>query len=114
MVGLSGKAAGTVVVSFSRELALKVASAMHVSEMTDINAEVIDAIGELTNIVAGAAKAELAQYKLSMSLPAVVTGHHHEIRFPSDVTPVCVPFQTDWGPLTLEVGLVAKRGAVAV
>ena len=38
------------------------------------------------------------QYKLSLSLPNVVTGKGHEIRFPSSATPpLCVPFDTDFG-----------------
>jgi chemotaxis protein CheX len=74
---------------------------------------VCDAIGELTNMVAGSAKAELDEYQLSVSLPNVVTGVDHDIRFPTNVTPLCVPFATHWGPLSLEVGLVEVRDPVA-
>ncbi len=104
VIGLSGKAVGTVVVSFSESVALKAASTMLLAEFTEINDEVLDAVGELTNIVAGGAKAELEEYHLMSSLPNVITGCGHEIHFPSDVTPVSIPFDTDWGPLTLEVG----------
>ncbi len=106
IIGLSGRAVGTVVVSFSRNVALKAASAMLLTEATQINADVIDAVGELANMVAGGAKAELEEYQLSISLPSVVTGAGHAIRFPSNVTPVRVPFDTDWGAVSLEVGLV--------
>lgn len=105
VIGLSGKAAGTVVVSLSKEVALKATSAMLMTETTEINSDVIDAVGEITNMVAGAAKAELSEYELSISLPSVITGRGHEVRFPSNVTPICVPFETEWGPLNLEVGL---------
>jgi chemotaxis protein CheX len=105
IIGLSGKAAGTVVVSLSREVALKATSAMLMIESTEIDNDVIDAVGEITNMVAGAAKAELSEYALSMSLPSVITGRGHEVRFPSNVTPICVPFETEWGALNLEVGL---------
>lgn len=108
-IGLSGKAIGTVVLSLSENVALKAASTMLLSERTEIDADVVDAVGELTNVVAGGAKAKLEEYELSSSLPNVITGRNHCIHFPSDVTPICVPFETDWGPLALEVGLALVR-----
>lgn len=105
IIGLSGKAVGMVVLSFSESVALKATSAMLMVEATEINADVIDAVGELANVVAGAAKAQLEEFQLSISLPTVITGRNHEIRFPSDVHPICVPCQTEWGPVALEVGL---------
>lgn len=105
IIGLSGNAVGTVVVSFSDPVALKAASTLLMAEAKQINADVLDAVGELTNMVAGRAKAELEGYNLMVSLPNVVTGRGYEIHFPSNVTPIVVDFDTDWGPLTLEVGL---------
>ncbi len=105
VIGLSGKAIGTVVLSLSREVALKAASAMLMTESTELNDDVIDAVGELANMVAGAAKAELEKLDLSISLPTVITGSGHEVRFPSNATPICVPFTTAWGPMALDVGL---------
>lgn len=104
VIGLSGKAVGTVVLSFSREVALEAASTMLMTEATEVNEDVLDAVGELTNMVAGGAKAQLEEFQLMVSLPNVVTGQDHEIHFPSNVTPLCIHFQTPWGPLTLEVG----------
>lgn len=104
VIGLSGKAVGTVVVSFSREVALRAASTMLMTEATEVDEDVLDAVGELTNMVAGGAKARLEEFQLMVSLPNVVTGQDHEIHFPSNVTPLCIHFQTPWGPLTLEVG----------
>jgi chemotaxis protein CheX len=109
IIGLSGKAVGTVVLSLSEEVALRAASHMLMSENTEFNSEVIDAVGELTNMVAGAAKSELEEYQLSVSLPNVITGRDHEVRFPSDVTPICVPFTTEWGDLALEIGFSPVR-----
>ena len=105
VIGLSGRAAGTVVLSFSESLALKAAGTMLMTEYTEVNGDVIDAVGELANMVAGAAKAQLEELQLSISLPNVITGKGHVVRFPSSVNPICVTFATDWGPFTLEVGL---------
>jgi chemotaxis protein CheX len=114
IIGLSGRAIGTVVLSLSEQVALKAASTMLMCENTEINAEVVDAVGELTNMVAGGAKAKLEEYQLSVSLPSVITGRDHDVRFPSDVTPICVQFETEWGPLALEVGLAPVPAEVGV
>ena len=45
-------------------------------------------VGELTNMVAGAAKAELDEYELKISLPNVITGESYSVRFPSKATPI--------------------------
>lgn len=113
VIGLSGRAVGTVVVSFSTQVALKAASTMLMMETTEVDDEVVDAVGELTNMVAGAAKAELEEYNLAVSLPNVITGPAHEVHFPSEVTPIAIAFDTDWGPVSLEVGLKAVEEAVA-
>jgi chemotaxis protein CheX len=114
IIGLSGMAIGTVVLSLSEAVALKAASVMLMSETTRIDADVVDAVGELTNMVAGRAKGDLEEYQLSVSLPSVITGRDHNVRFPSNVTPICVPFDTAWGPLALEVGFAPIEAAVPV
>jgi hypothetical protein len=42
---------------------------------------------------------------MSLTIPTVVTGHF-SVGFPSKIPPICIPFETPWGPLTVEVGLV--------
>ena len=105
VIGLSGKAVGAAILSMSEPAALAAASHMLMCEITEISDDVLDAVGELTNMMAGAAKAELEGYELMVSLPNVITGNNHEIHFPSDVQPVSIPFDTDWGPISLTVGL---------
>ncbi len=107
VIGLSGKAVGSVVLSLSAELAMKAASHMLMDQITEVNDDVTDAVGELANMVAGAAKAQLAEYDMSVSLPNVITGTNHHIRFPSEVDPICIAFNCEWGPMVLEVGLAS-------
>ncbi len=105
VIGLSGKATGMVVVSFSETLALRSAAALLLADTWEIDDDVIDAVGELTNMIAGGAKAELPQWQMSLSTPSVIVGGAHTVRFPSTIDPVCMSFDTDWGPLALEIGL---------
>jgi chemotaxis protein CheX len=105
LIGLSGKCQGMVVVSLGRQTALQAASILLAHEATEINADVVDAVGEMTNMIAGAAKAQLAEYELSVGLPTVICGRHHSISFPSGSTPIVMPFESDIGPMSVEVGL---------
>ena len=107
IIGLSGGAKGTVVLSLCRETALRAAETMLGQKPTSIDADVRDAIGELTNMIAGrgSAKAKLEHMNLSLSLPSVITGKGHCIDFPRNITPVCIPFDCPWGMVAVEVGL---------
>ncbi len=108
VIGLSGKAKGTVVLGLDREAAIGATEAMLQERPDEINGDVTDAIGELANIIAGAAKAKLEELDLSVSLPTVITGKGHHVEFPSQVTPICIPFGSQWGPITVEVGLTEQ------
>ena len=104
IIGLSGIVVGTVVLTMSEVLALKCASAMLLEDYTELNHDVFDAVGELTNVIAGNAKAQLEDYKLSLSLPNVIYGKDAELRFPERCQPISIPFRTDHGPMAIEIG----------
>lgn len=105
IIGMTGRARGTVVLSFARETALGVTDFLLGKGHTTIDVEVMDTVGELANIVAGAAKAQLDHLELRVSLPMIITGRNHSVEFPSAITPVCIPFDSPLGPLAIEVGL---------
>ena len=104
IIGLSGVIVGTVVLTMCETLALKCASTMLMEEYKEFNCDVFDAVGELTNVIAGNAKAQLEEYKLNLSLPNVIYGKDAELRFPERCQPISIPFQTDFGPLAIEIG----------
>ena len=110
IIGLSGAIVGTVVLTMSEALALKCASEMLMEEYKEFNTDVFDAVGELTNVIAGNAKAQLEEYKLTLSLPNVIYGRDAELRFPERCQPISIPFQTDYGPMAIEVGFTEPHG----
>ena len=72
-------------------------------------------MGEMANMIAGQAKAQLEHLAMNLSLPTVVTGKGHCIEFPRNAMRICIPFTCPWGPLDLEVALVdavSASGAV--
>ncbi|NOX54224.1 MAG: chemotaxis protein CheX [Planctomycetes bacterium] len=109
VVGLSGEATGSVVLSVSRPVAFRVVEILLGYETTEINADVADAVGELANMIAGAAKTQLQNFQLSLGLPNVVVGRNHSLFFPTTVRPICVVFECDWGPLAIEAGLATSQ-----
>ncbi|HID22454.1 MAG TPA: chemotaxis protein CheX [Planctomycetaceae bacterium] len=109
VVGLSGETTGSVVLSVSRPVAFRIVETLLGYTTQELNADVADAVGELTNMVAGAAKAKLDRFELSLGLPNVVVGRNHTIFFPTSVRPICVLFDCDWGPVAIEAGLATPE-----
>ena len=105
VIGLTGKATGTVVVSLDRNVAISAAEAMLGARPAELNGDVIDAVGEVTNMIAGRAKSQLEHLSMKLALPTVITGKNHVIRFGSAAQTICIPYECQWGELTLEVGL---------
>lgn len=114
VIGLSGKVSGSVVFSLSRSVAFAAVKQMLDIEVSELNSEVVDAIGELTNMIAGGAKASFPNEKLSIGLPNIIVGRNHAVMFPGNVQPICVDFRTLWGPVALEVGFDTRVNSVLV
>ncbi|NOX55113.1 MAG: chemotaxis protein CheX [Planctomycetes bacterium] len=113
IVGLSGRASGSVVLSVSRPVAFRIVETLLGYQTTEINADVADAVGELANMIAGAAKAKLEHYELSLGLPNVIVGRNHTLFFPTSVRPICILFDCDWGPLAIEAGLACSTAGTS-
>lgn len=104
VIGVTGKAAGTIVFSLSQSTALEVLNRMVGIEAAEITTEVCDAVGELTNMIAGQAKSKMQDLNLSISIPNIVSGKNHTIHYPSNVQPICIVYNSEIGPFSIEVG----------
>lgn len=105
VVGLTGKKKSTVALSMPRETAIKAAECLLQESVGEFNQDVIDAVGELANMIAGAAKAQLEGYKLSLGLPKVIVDKSAQLDFPSDSTPYSMAFDSGIGPVAVEIGV---------
>jgi chemotaxis protein CheX len=104
LVGMSGQVSGVVALRFPPETALKLAGRMLGSEMGAVNGEVVDAVSELVNMVAGSAKAKLHhEPPLQLGLPTVVEGNGYKLKYPSKSVWLEVSFTSDAGPFSMEV-----------
>jgi len=107
MISLTGKTTATVAVSLPAEMALAITEKLLGERPADVNSQVVDCIGEVTNMIAGGAKARLEHLQLSLGLPTVVLGRSTRIAFPSRATPISIPFRSALGPIVVEVGILA-------
>jgi chemotaxis protein CheX len=112
LIGFSGLAQGSVAVSFPRKTALSVVSAMIGMTCNDTDREVCDAVGEIANIIAGSAKKDLGELKLSISLPQVVVGMGHILSCQSTIPATVVPFSTPIGNFVMELCLRKNKEVV--
>ena len=105
VLGLTGIANGTIAVTFEEKCILTVVSNMFGETMTELNHEIADAVGELTNMISGQARRELEQIGkvFKAAIPSVVTGRNHSIIHYSDGPKIAIPFITEGGEFTIEV-----------
>ena len=96
-VQLKGPAMGSVVINFSTAAILHIVSSMFHEQLTEIDAEIAEAVGELSNIICGDARLRLAEkgYRFTASIPTVVTGQKHWIRHVVPGPSVVIPFTID-------------------
>jgi chemotaxis protein CheX len=93
VIGLSGMIKGAVIVSMKTELAIKLTDMLAGPGHKEIDADVIDAIGEINNIIAGNIKPKIPNGdKIVISIPTIIRGKEHSIAWPSKQTRIlCIP-----------------------
>lgn len=115
VTGIIGMASETVtgcmVVSFSEACILQVvANMLYEPPKAKLDDEVVDAVGELTNMICGGAKAQLAKlnHKFDLATPTMVVGKGVEISYHTDSPTIVIPFTTDFGTFVIEANLTDK------
>lgn len=111
IIGLAGASVmGNMMLSFDKIAALQVVSKMLMEEYSEINKEVLDAVGEITNMVTGGAKKELSElgFAIEMATPMVISGKGVEINQLAASPVISIPFTFCEGMFVLEANL-AKR-----
>ena len=112
VIGLTGEARGAVVISMKQDLAIKLTTILTGTEHKGLDADVVDAVGELVNIIAGNVKQELEEaFRLIISLPTIIRGKEHSIKWPDSQTrAICIPFVTSASEsFSLSVALEAVK-----
>jgi chemotaxis protein CheX len=102
LVHIDGAWRGAVVVQCQMGLATALSQAMFQSPDAPTFAEVCDALGEVTNMLAGNLKALLPEPSV-LSLPAVARGSDYEVAVPGTTVAASVPLVCDGQPLVVRL-----------
>jgi len=105
IIGFTGAANGSMALSFSEGCILKIVSNMLGEEIKEINGDIKDAVGEITNMVSGVARKKLESLGLSISaaIPTVVAGKGHSVSHIMGGPSIIIPFGTEQGPFVVDV-----------
>ena len=114
VIGLSGVVKGAVIISMKGDLAIKLTDLLTGAEHSEIDADVIDAIGEINNIIAGNIKPKVPNGdRIVISIPTIIKGKEHSIAWPSKQTRIlCIPhkaFDTDIFHLMVAIELENEK-----
>lgn len=106
LLTVEGDLDATVTISFTKKSILGIVSAMFGEEMTEINDEITDAVGEICNMVAGHVTTKIGELgkKVKVKFVKVVIGRNEEISHNESGGHVLgLPFRTTKGKVLLEI-----------
>ena len=106
IVGLTGlEAKGSMAVTFTESAILHIYSQMLDEKADKISDDIVDCVGEITNMICGGAKALLSKkgYKFEMAIPTMIAGENHTIFHKTNGKIICIPFDTSAGSFFVEI-----------
>lgn len=109
VIGLSGDVVGCVILSLPMPTAEAVGSKFAGIELTRDHPDFADALGELANMVAGQAKAQLDGMHVSISLPSVIVGSDHVVSQSRQWPRLHLPCECPLGTFIVEVAMIVEK-----
>lgn len=112
VIGMAGNnVSGNMVISFDKPCILDIVSKMLMEQFSELSPDVVDAVGEITNMISGGTKAALSIKGLAfeMASPMMLTGQNVELKQLSKNPILVVPFETNAGKFVVEANLSVKR-----
>jgi len=98
LIGLSGKCTGFISISMAEHVATSAVSKLSMEDYKTINAQVVDGIGEITNIIAGGLKTKLFSTPWTINhitIPSVILGDNYNISYSKGIEYCGVTFEVD-------------------
>jgi chemotaxis protein CheX len=112
LIGLTGKISGCAVITFSREVACKIASAMMMGvPVPELDEMAKSAIGELCNMILGNTATLFSQKGVDIDItpPTIMTGENIQLS-PHKSVIVCVPLILEDGKvLEIDISYIDKQ-----
>ncbi len=110
IIGMTGDAVGSLALTFSEDCIIGIVSNMVGEAYTEINKDVMDAVGELTNMISGASRKTMEKDNLKVfaAIPTVIFGKNHTIRHIVTGPSIVIPFKTECGNFVVDVCLQSQ------
>ncbi|NLN60002.1 MAG: hypothetical protein GX147_04715 [Deltaproteobacteria bacterium] len=107
IIGITGDAIGSLAVSFHTDCICGIVTKMLGEDYTEPSQEVLDAVGELTNMISGVARTHMERNGLNVyaAIPSVVVGAGHTINHILKAPSIVIPFSTAQGDFVVDVCL---------
>lgn len=105
LIGMvSDQAKGSLSITFEGSLALATMKNMVGEAPDEVNDEITDLVGEITNMVTGGAKRMLSEkgIEFDMATPMVVSGTNHSIKHKAEGAVVIIPLGSEFGKAYIE------------
>lgn len=106
LIGAHGKVSGFVAVNMSTRLALHAVGGLLGESHSDLNPQVVDGAGEVTNIIVGGVKSALSRDEWAFSqitVPSVIVGDGYQVAYASGLELLDVVFEVE-NPDAIVVG----------
>jgi chemotaxis protein CheX len=95
LIGFAGSWSGSGAFSCPATLAKSISAALLMQEFAAIDSEVLDAIGEVANMILGNVKTQLEEKlgPMGLSVPTVIHGHNFVARSLGQASWIVIPFE---------------------
>ena len=111
LIGFAGEWVGAGSISCTAAFACLLCSRMLMAEFAAVDAEVLDAVAELTNMILGNVKNSLEEQlgPMGLSIPTVVYGKNFTTRSAGNSEWIVVPFANDGERMDIRICLAPNR-----
>lgn len=107
LTGFTGGVTGSVAVQMCDDTA-RLAACRMVGEARVTTPEMLDCVGEISNMVAGNAKANFTGKNISLTIPEVISGRGYQVGFRKYREKFELYYASEIGPITVMVALSDK------
>jgi chemotaxis protein CheX len=109
MVGMAGDICGVLSLRCSGYGGRRIALSMLRRAVSEVDSNVLDAVGEVCNTIAGSFKAKIPGYSdgCLLSLPTVINGWNYVVHMLRECERIVVPVEMDNEPLSITLDLLS-------
>ncbi len=105
LLEIAGDINGTAAVTFTEKSILAIVSKMFGEDMTQIDAEITDAVGEIGNMISGHVNTKMTEMgkSVKVKLAGVKDGKNHQVDHADSKKIIVLPFKTTMGNIWIEI-----------